>query len=1065
MVQSCALCAADSEADGLITVVHGAISEGSSLGSALASTITDVADCVGGPLSRCSVGDILLSNDRIRVVVQKVERNYLGGIGQFGGQIIDADLVRVGPDPDRDNFEEFAVALNIESTAHYTDVTIVNDGSNGGSAVVRAVGVDDLLDLLNPSSVLAGFGFTLPASTNDNDIPVSVVTNYILDPGDDYVRVETTVLNEGVSDLSIFMGEYFNGSGQVELFQGGYGFGEPLVTSSCISSQCDNTSILVYSGEDDADGVSYGYAVEVPRSSTFSTSGVTVPQFGVNILNALLGLTPPNQHFEPLNDPGDSQTYTRFFIVGDGSVSSVTDARFAAQCIPVGSLSGTAMVNGSPAAGIDIAVVGEQELGPGSGDAIHPFVETNIVTHTRSDASGAYSVNVPPGDYTIIANLEGSPYEGGGSTPTGHSVPVTAFQNTVQDVDIPLTGGLRVRVVDGTGTGIWPDGAVAGRVSVVGFDPSPDPLNTQAIFGGVVSNSTGVFGEKSEDGFPFGTTLVTYADDSGDSGVLPLEPGDYRVVVSHGTEYSIDFADVTIAAGATTTVDATVEHVIDTTGFASGDFHVHSIDSPDSEVSRAERVVSMLGEGVDFFATTDHGYRADFSSTIAALGVGSLISTCVGQEITTFDYGHFNAWPLDFIAGLPNHGFVDHGGAAPDGMDYPSFGNYSETPATIISDAHAAYTTGSGVNTVQINHYYSHFGIDGGSGLAIDTGTEPPSSAVSAIMGPARRLDPLVGNYFSGTFDALEIWIGESRGQVFGNFLGQNAGDWFNMINQDIISTAIADSDTHRRFLTQAGFPRSMVANLDDDTVGSLDQDDMSAQVNAGRVLGTNGPMIRITAHAVTPDVSAGLDLGRCTGVVSCTNTDTCPPCRTTGDCGLGETCTALPLQIGTGAGTVNITVDVQSPEWAPFDTVELFINSTTTRVTTPNVQTGAGLVNVNRYTIAAEQAKTAPADFTISTVPVAGTSSSRLEARVTFSISPSVDTWVVAMVSGTDGVSEPLFPVVPNSIDPLSNTTLANLVDGNLGEDGMPAYAFSNPIFLEVDGDAWVGPGVQINP
>jgi hypothetical protein len=41
-------------------------------------------------------------------------------------------------------------------------------------------------------------------------------------------------------------------------------------------------------------------------------------------------------------------------------------------------------------------------------------VETNIVTHTRSDASGAYSVNVPPGDYTIIANLEGSPYEGGG---------------------------------------------------------------------------------------------------------------------------------------------------------------------------------------------------------------------------------------------------------------------------------------------------------------------------------------------------------------------------------------------------------------------------------------------------------------------------------------------------------------------------------------------------------------------------------------------------------------------------------------------------------------------------
>ena len=48
-------------------------------------------ECVKGPLSRCRAGDYLLANDRIRVVVQDLQRN-LFGIGQFGGQIIDADL-------------------------------------------------------------------------------------------------------------------------------------------------------------------------------------------------------------------------------------------------------------------------------------------------------------------------------------------------------------------------------------------------------------------------------------------------------------------------------------------------------------------------------------------------------------------------------------------------------------------------------------------------------------------------------------------------------------------------------------------------------------------------------------------------------------------------------------------------------------------------------------------------------------------------------------------------------------------------------------------------------------
>ncbi|MFO1200895.1 MAG: hypothetical protein U1E86_28415 [Burkholderiaceae bacterium] len=47
----------------------------------------------------------LLANDKVRVVVQSIQRNILN-VGQYGGQIIDVTC-RAPGDPDRDNFEEW----------------------------------------------------------------------------------------------------------------------------------------------------------------------------------------------------------------------------------------------------------------------------------------------------------------------------------------------------------------------------------------------------------------------------------------------------------------------------------------------------------------------------------------------------------------------------------------------------------------------------------------------------------------------------------------------------------------------------------------------------------------------------------------------------------------------------------------------------------------------------------------------------------------------------------------------------------------------------------------------
>jgi len=178
--------------------------------------------------------------------------------------------------------------------------------------------------------------------------------------------------------------------------------------------------------------------------------------------------------------------------------------------------------------------------------------------------------------------------------------------------------------------------------------------------------------------------------------------------------------------------------------------------------------------------------------------------------------------------------------------------------------------------------------------------------------------------------------------------------------------------------------------------------------------------------------------------------------------CSLGETCTELPTEIATNDGGVDITIDIQSPTWAPFDTVEVYVNPFTTKRTIMDVASGAGDVDVNRYELDTPTATYSP---TVNTVPVGG--SNRLEASVQHNIvGATEDLWVVVLVRGTDGVSEPLFPIVPNSLTQGSNTTVAQLTDGNLGENGITALAFTNPIRIDVDGGGWSAPGVQVtNP
>ena len=975
---------------------------------ARARVITARPELIEGPLARGVPGDVLMVNDRIQVVIQQPGRAMFG-IGPYGGTIIDADHHRAGG-VERDHFEELTPSLNVENTANYTDVQVLNDGRNGQPAVVRATGPDDLNDFVNPSAVVEMAGFALPANLDDRDLPVDVQTDYVLEAGTTWVRIETTVTNLDAAPIDTFLGDFLNGSGELELFQPSIGFGEPLVTTGCpedtwlpcAAGTCDPCDFIAYGGLGTATDLSYGYVHASNGSTTFSVSGVTAALLGNRVLFVLIGAATPNVHLAPAGSTGDRFTITRWFVVGDGSVSSIADMRNALRDYTRGTFTGTVTAGGAPVADVDVSVLSAAVAGGPS---------ANVVDHLRTDEEGVFTGTLPAGTYTVQANKDGRL----AGSPASATVTVTDGGTVRQDFTFGTPGRLRVTVAGAGGA------PLPGKIQLVGFDPSPDPFSRQSI-AGIINNTTGVFSGLREDGMPYGIAFIAFAGANGDTGEMDVEPGSYQVWVSRGTRYSAFVQDVTITAGATTAVAATLVRVVDTPGFVTTDFHVHSIDSPDSEVARVDRLITQIAEGIDFFTPSEHDIRVDFQPLVESLGLGDLIATAPSAEITTFDYGHFNSWPVTVDSTKVNGGSVDWGRAGvPPGADFPSRGNYGLTPAEIFAAAHADPKP----NLVQINHIDSFFNT---VGLDIDTaenGTGPPTSHATAA---SRRLDPAVQNYFDTGFETLEVWNGSQT-----LFLGENIGDWFNLLNQGIRRSAVADSDTHER-RTNGGAVRSYVASAVT-APGALAAEaaTLAANVVAGRAVGTNGPFVGIEVRAASTNQVAGPALG-------------------------------LPDTVTTTDGAVDVTVTVQAPPWAEFDRIELYVNNApqpydhdATPATRP------------RYRVAPDFVRTMGTDFTVdrTTVDPNVVGASRLGATTTFALAGlTADAWIVALVRGTDGVSRPLFPVLPYSLPAEGNTTLAELTDGNLGEGGELALAFTNPLYVDADADGeWTAPGVRLTP
>jgi hypothetical protein len=413
--------------------------------------------------------------------------------------------------------------------------------------------------------------------------------------------------------------------------------------------------------------------------------------------------------------------------------------------------------------------------------------------------------------------------------------------------------------------------------------------------------------------------------------------------------------------------------------------------------------------------------------------MGAFVTNTIGEEITTFDYGHFNAYPMLIDASVPSGGSTDWGVAAPVGADFPSAGAYGLKPEEIRDLALTGANSVSGVTTIQINHIGSHF-----DPLRIDTSAVPPQDALNPVQRSRLRLPPEPGggdNLFAH-FPALETWNGYNRNHQNNEFLTQRIGIWFNHLNQGLLTTAIADTDTHKLVNTRTAGARSWTASPTDAIAGILPAD-VADSVSTGRVIGGQG--LFVETRLLTSEGEANLEWS-------------------------GST------EIGDDDGNVTLRIEVQSPSWAEWDTIKVYANSSTV-VTGTNgtfvpidVLFGAGppLATLSEGDCDPSTLDGADGgDFDITEVTnlngVSG--ANRWEATVDVAVAAAVDTWFVVVVSGTDGVCEPMFPVYSADLDDSVNTTLGDLTDGNLGEAGVMALGHTNALFLDVDGGGFKGP------
>lgn len=630
---------------------------------ARAGVVTDTAALFGGISAEGQAGDLKIYNDRVQFVIQGVrEGSYYAS---YGGGLIDADRVRDAGQPGRDLIDEAMPMAGFGRIASATKVEVVADGSDGEAAVVRATAKGA------PFMLLVG---ALESEDAVPDRDVDLVTDYRLEPGSALLEV-TTRVTWNDEDGSALSGDIIMVSlDVVDPWLPGRGFdGETPDTLAWVGgmSRDNELSLAIF-----------------PDGDSFATSALT------DTLQELApGLTAMAGSF-PVTD-GTSYSWTRFIGVGR-DLATLTDTWYPTQGIATEPFTGTVMSGGAPLAGARVHLLDADGL---------------PVTVAVSDETGAWTATAPVGQVTqAVASGRGHAEHADIAPGAGWYGPYAASEPEATTLASIADGATPIPMADGYGfsaTTAITTGASAtveltppGWISVDTGDGLPAAVRVSFSDGDPARGDEALVPER-----PGGLAALGWTPDG--AVTLPVEPGDYEVLVHRGVRHELHQETVTVASGETVSITAPLAEAYALDGVWRIDPHSHASPSGDGEIPMEHRLLVQAAQGVDIHVGTDHDHVADYRVLLAPLGLDGVFTSVVADEVSPVLRGHFNAYPLEEVPSKPNNGAVLW---------------WEEIVSTEALFGKIRDMAGGG-GVIQVNHPAGNKGMFGYSGYSTSAGT------------------------------------------------------------------------------------------------------------------------------------------------------------------------------------------------------------------------------------------------------------------------------------------------------------------------------------------------------
>lgn len=282
---------------------------------------------------------------------------------------------------------------------------------------------------------------------------------------------------------------------------------------------------------------------------------------------------------------------------------------------------------------------------------------------------------------------------------------------------------------------------------------------------------------------------------------IEVPVGTYLVSASRGPEYSVDQKAVEILKGKKLKMVFRIDKVVETKDLVCIDPHMHTLLS-DGRVSVAERIKSVIAEGIDGAVATDHNFISDYHPTLKELGLDEYLSVLSGNEVTTGGLLHYNTYPLECRKEEEYNGAIN-------------------PLAEEVTPLFEASRRKDPQAIIQVNHprdgdigYFNNYRLD-------------EESASTALF------------HFDTSFDVLEVM----NGPYFYSDNQLSIEDWFHLLNRGYYFPLVGSSDSHSIDKQEPGYSRTYVF-YKGGKGNNLDWSALIQAIKKGQSFSTNGPLV-----------------------------------------------------------------------------------------------------------------------------------------------------------------------------------------------------------------------------